>query len=88
MSAEIPNDASALEDLRKKLYDEPSDVGTLWEDEGVVHRAALTSHGDDAVLWVAQIKNMAGNTVYLNPAKRRALAAALLKDLPEEDDDD
>lgn len=85
MSAEVPNDASALEALRKKLYDVPND-DTLWEDEGMVHRAALTAHGDDAVLWVAQIKNMAGNTVYLNPKKRRALAAALLKDLPEETD--
>lgn len=62
-----------------------AEPGLLWEDEGISHRAALTAHGDDAVFWVARIKNMAGNTVYLTPAKRRALAAALLDGLPEED---
>ncbi|WNN95138.1 hypothetical protein SEA_MAGRITTE_187 [Microbacterium phage Magritte] len=87
MNDQIPDDASALEELRAKLYDEPVEPGLLWEDEGITHRAALTAHGDDAVLWVARIKNMAGHTVYLPPAKRRALAAALLKDLPEDDDD-
>lgn len=65
--------------------DIPGEPGLLWEDEGISHRAALTAHGDDAVFWVARIKNMAGNTVYLTPAKRRALAAALLDGLPEED---
>lgn len=83
----VPDDASALEELRQKLYGEPKEPGLLWEDEGMVHRAALTAHGDygDAVLWVAQIKNMAGNTIYLSAEKRRALAAALLDGLPEED---
>lgn len=81
-----PDDARDLEALRKKLYGEPAD-GTLWEDEGMVHRAALTAHGDYgvAVLWVAQIKNMDGQTIYLTPEKRRSLAAALLEGLSEED---
>lgn len=86
-SATAPDDASALEDLRKKLYNEPED-GVIWEDEGMVHRASLMSMGDFgvAVLWVAQIKNLDGQTIYLTPEKRRSLAAALLKDLPEEAD--
>lgn len=83
----IPSDAQALEELRKKLYDKPRD-DVLWEDEGMIHRAALTAHGDYgvAVLWVAQVKVMDGHTVYLTAQKRRELAAALLKDLPEETD--
>lgn len=82
---QAPDDARDLEALRKKLYGEPDD-GTIWEDEGMVHRAALTTHGDYgvAVLWVAQIKNMDGQTIYLTAEKRRSLAAALLKDLPPE----
>lgn len=81
----VPDDARDLEALRKKLYGEPDD-GTIWEDEGMVHRAALTTHGDYgvAVLWVAQIKNLDGQTIYLTAEKRRSLAAALLKDLPPE----
>lgn len=55
--------------------------GVLWEDEGVMHRASLTAEGNEgvAVLWLARIRAMRGETVYLTPDKRRALAAALLR---------
>lgn len=71
---------SALESQTQDSSELPVD-GVLWEDEGMVHRAALSVEGDDgvAVLWLARVKSMAGETIYLTPEKRRALAAALLR---------
>lgn len=75
----------ALAALRAKLAVVVQD-GVLWEDEGIAHRAALTAHGDRgvAILWVARNKRTDGETIYLTAETRRSLAAALLKDLPED----
>lgn len=74
---------AALESEREtsRTVEAVPEDGVLWEDEGMVHRAALSVEGDDgvAVLWLARVKAMKGETVYLTPEKRRALAAALLR---------
>jgi hypothetical protein len=57
-----------------------------WEDEGMAHRAALTTFdGGTAVLFVTRIRGSVGETATLTPRERRSLAAALLADLqPDE----
>lgn len=62
----------------------------LWESEGMAHRASLEAVGDygKAILYVTRIRGGGmGETAILHPEDRRALAAALLKGLPEEAQD-
>lgn len=70
----------AAVESRNATEEVPED-GVLWEDQGMVHRSSLTAEGDEgvAVLWLARVKAMRGETVYLTPEKRRSLAAALLR---------